>query len=62
VGFVLGTWLIWSDGLKPIHTLAWGDSKVSIYTGLIALVANIVVVLIVNPLSRRPTVTVMSRT
>jgi solute:Na+ symporter, SSS family len=62
VGFVLGTWLIWSDGLKPIHTLAWGDSKVSIYTGLIALVVNIVVVLIVNPLSRRPPVTVMSRT
>src|ERR1700735_588834 len=26
VGFFAGTWLIWSDGLKPIHTITFGDT------------------------------------
>jgi solute:Na+ symporter, SSS family len=47
-GFCAGTWLIWSDGLKPIHAVTMGDTKISIYTGLLALTANIIVAVIVN--------------
>jgi solute:Na+ symporter, SSS family len=47
-GFVAGTWLIWSDGLKPIHAVTMGDTTISIYTGLLALTANIIVAVIVN--------------
>jgi solute:Na+ symporter, SSS family len=48
VGFFGGTVIAWSDGLKPLHTIAFGGTKVVLYVGLIALVANIVVALIVN--------------
>jgi solute:Na+ symporter, SSS family len=48
VGFFGGTVIAWSDGLKPLHTIAFGDTKVVLYVGLIALVANIVTVLVVN--------------
>jgi solute:Na+ symporter, SSS family len=47
-GLASGTWLIWSDGLKPIHHLALGALSVSLYTGLIALVINLVVLGIVQ--------------
>ena len=56
VGFIIGTSLIYADGMKPLHTLALGDSKVTLYTGLIALAVNIVVALVVNvavPVGRR---------
>jgi solute:Na+ symporter, SSS family len=48
VGFFGGTAIAWSDGLKPLHTIAFGDTKVVLYVGLIALAANIVTVLVVN--------------
>jgi SSS family solute:Na+ symporter len=48
VGFLGGTVIAWADGLKPLHTIAFGDTKVVLYVGLIALVANIVTVLVVN--------------
>lgn len=51
-GFALGTWLIWMDGLKPIHTLSMGGMQVSLYTGLIALVANILAAIAVNTVVR----------
>jgi solute:Na+ symporter, SSS family len=47
-GLVSGTWFIWSDGLKPIHHLAIGSFSVSVYTGLLALAINLVVLAIVH--------------
>jgi solute:Na+ symporter, SSS family len=43
-GMASGTWLIWSDGLKPIHHLALGAMSMSLYTGLLALIINLVVI------------------
>ena len=48
VGLLGGTWMSWSDGLKPLHALSLGDSTVTAYVGLIALIANIVVAILVN--------------
>jgi SSS family solute:Na+ symporter len=48
VGLLSGTWFIWSDGLKPIHHLAIGSAGLSLYTGLLALIINLVVVGIVH--------------
>jgi solute:Na+ symporter, SSS family len=47
-GMVSGTWFIWLDGLKPIHHLVIGSMGLSLYTGLLALVINLVVVAIVH--------------
>jgi SSS family solute:Na+ symporter len=52
VGLLSGTWFIWSDGLKPIHHLAIGSAGLSLYTGLLALVINLVVVGIVHVATR----------
>lgn len=51
VGFAGGTWLVWLNGLKPLHTLSLGGTPFTIYTGILALVANIVVVVLVNLLA-----------
>ncbi|MGV2126274.1 monocarboxylate uptake permease MctP [Agrobacterium vitis] len=48
IGFVGGTWLVWLNGLKPLHTLSFGDTQFTVYTGILALVANIVVAVLVN--------------
>ncbi|MGV1827831.1 monocarboxylate uptake permease MctP [Agrobacterium vitis] len=48
VGFVGGTWLVWLNGLKPLHTLSFGDTHFTVYTGILALLANIVVAVVVN--------------
>jgi len=48
VGLLSGTWFIWSDGLKPIHHLTIGSNGLSLYTGLLALIINLVVVGIVH--------------
>jgi SSS family solute:Na+ symporter len=48
VGLLGGTWMSWSDGLKPLHALSLGSSTVTAYVGLIALIANIVVAILVN--------------
>ncbi|GJE51390.1 Monocarboxylate transport permease protein [Methylobacterium tardum] len=48
VGFVAGSAIAWSDGLKPLHTLTLGDAKFTLYTGLLALAVNIVVAVVVN--------------
>ncbi len=50
VGFAGGTWLVWLNGLKPLHTLSLGGAPFTIYTGILALVANIVVAVVVNML------------
>jgi SSS family solute:Na+ symporter len=48
VGFLGGSYLAWTDGLKPLHAITLGGTTQSVYVGLLALVANIVVVLVVN--------------
>ncbi|WP_429932320.1 monocarboxylate uptake permease MctP [Agrobacterium vitis] len=48
VGFVGGTWLVWLNGLKPLHTLTIDGTPFTIYTGILALLANIVVAVVVN--------------
>jgi SSS family solute:Na+ symporter len=48
VGLVGGTIMAYGDGLKPLHALAFGDMKITLYVGVIALVMNIVVAIVVN--------------
>src|SRR6267142_2611502 len=48
VGFAGGTALAWINGLKPLHALALGQSSVTLYIGLLALAANILVAVIAN--------------
>jgi SSS family solute:Na+ symporter len=44
-GTAYGTWTAFADGVKPVHTLVVGGTSYMVYTGLLALLANIVVVL-----------------
>ncbi|WP_034578259.1 monocarboxylate uptake permease MctP [Carnimonas nigrificans] len=48
VGISLGTWLAFSDGIKPVHTLMIGGDAYSMYTGLIALAANILAAVVIQ--------------
>src|SRR3954470_21054059 len=47
-GIVLGTWTAFADGVKPVHTLTLGGDSFTVYTGLLALLANVVVALVVQ--------------
>jgi hypothetical protein len=46
--FVGGSWLAFSDGIKPVHTFVIGGDKYTIYTGLAALAFNIIVAVVVQ--------------
>jgi SSS family solute:Na+ symporter len=48
VGLVGGSWLAFSDGIKPVHTFVIGDGSYTLYTGMTALVLNIVVAVVVQ--------------
>jgi len=48
IGFAAGTMLAWVNGLKPLHALALGHASVTVYIGLLALAANILVAVIAN--------------
>ena len=48
VGFFGGTYLVWDAGWKPLHMVPLGETGFTVYTGLLALLANIVVAVIVN--------------
>jgi SSS family solute:Na+ symporter len=48
VGLFGGTYLAWTDGLKPLHALTFADTTVTAYVGLIALAANVVTAALVN--------------
>ncbi|MBW9064479.1 sodium:solute symporter family monocarboxylate transporter [Rhizobium herbae] len=48
VGFIGGTFLVWDAGWKPLHLISLGGEPFSIYTGLLALAANIAVAVAVN--------------
>lgn len=48
VGFFGGTWLVWLNNFKPLHTLTFGHTKATLYSGLLALAANILVALFIS--------------
>ena len=48
VGFFGGTWLVWDAGWKPLHLISLGGEPFTVYTGLLALAANIAVTVAVN--------------
>ncbi|WP_293778656.1 monocarboxylate uptake permease MctP [uncultured Oxalicibacterium sp.] len=48
VGLTAGTWMVFSDGIKPVHTLMIGDASYTVYTGLLALALNIAVAVVVQ--------------
>jgi SSS family solute:Na+ symporter len=48
VGLFGGTYLAWSDGLKPLHALVFADTTVTVYVGLLALAANVMVAVLVR--------------
>lgn len=47
-GFLGGTWLAWLNGFKPLHALVINGSSVTVYSGLLALAANILMAVIVT--------------
>jgi SSS family solute:Na+ symporter len=51
VGMLGGTYLAWTDGLKPLHALTLGGTTFTVYVGMIALIANIAVAIVVNLLA-----------
>ncbi len=52
-GFSGGTWLAFANGFKPLHTLHFGAASVTLYSGLLALAANILVAILVSAVLRR---------
>lgn len=52
VGFLGGSWLAWINNFKPLHTLHFGDFSITLYSGLIALAANILVAIVVSAFLR----------
>ena len=53
VGFLGGSYLSWTDGLKPLHAISLGGTTYTMYVGLIAVVVNIAVATLVNILLPR---------
>jgi len=52
VGFFGGTYLVWINGWKPMQAIAFGGAPVTIYIGLLALAANIIVASAVNAVTK----------
>ncbi len=56
VGFFGGTFVAWTDGLKPLHTLMIGGASYTLYVGVLALAANLAVATLLSavmPATRR---------
>lgn len=47
-GMVGGSYLAYSDGIKPVHTLLIGGGSYAVYTGLLALALNVAVAVVVQ--------------
>jgi len=47
-GFLCGSWLVWLNNFKPLHTLQSGSASITLYSGLLALAANIAVAILVS--------------
>jgi SSS family solute:Na+ symporter len=43
-----GTALAWLDDFKPLHAFSYDGSKFAVYSGLLALAANILVAVVVT--------------
>jgi SSS family solute:Na+ symporter len=54
VGIAYGTYTAFADGVKPVHSILAGGDKFTVYTGLLALVLNVVVAVVVQALLRSP--------
>ncbi len=54
VGIAFGTWTAYADGIKPVHSLVLGGDKFTVYTGLLALVLNVLVAIVVHAFLRTP--------
>jgi SSS family solute:Na+ symporter len=48
VGLVAGTWIVFADGTKPVHTWALGDAHYAVFTGLVALLLNVLVAVVLQ--------------
>ncbi len=48
VGFFGGSWMVWMNGLKPLQAISLGGAPFTVYIGLLALCANIVVSVVLN--------------
>ncbi|WP_279343673.1 monocarboxylate uptake permease MctP [Variovorax terrae] len=46
MGMLAGTLLAYADGIKPVHTFVLGGHSYALYTGLVALLLNVVVALV----------------
>ncbi|WP_337266212.1 monocarboxylate uptake permease MctP [Oryzifoliimicrobium ureilyticus] len=53
VGFFGGSFLAWLNGTKPLQPIVLGNLSFSVYIGLLALAANILVVLLVSAATSR---------
>jgi len=47
-GFLGGSWLAWLNDFKPLHTLHFGSTSITLYSGLLALAVNIAVAILVS--------------
>jgi solute:Na+ symporter, SSS family len=47
-GIAWGSWTAWSNGLKPLATISFGETSYMFYVGLGALILNIVVAAVVT--------------
>ncbi|MDB5857110.1 MAG: actP [Ramlibacter sp.] len=57
-GIAGGSWLVFADGIKPVHALVLGGTSYTVYTGLLALALNILVAAVITALaSLRPAAT-----
>ncbi|ANN65733.1 sodium:solute symporter [Bordetella bronchialis] len=50
-GLATGTTLAYMDGIKPVHSFVVGGDSYGVYTGLVALVVNIVVAIVAQAVS-----------
>jgi SSS family solute:Na+ symporter len=48
IGIAAGSWLVFSDGIKPVHTVVLGADSYTVYTGLLALALNVLVAVFVQ--------------
>jgi len=48
VGFFGGSTIAYMDGLKPLHTVVVGGASYTVYVGLLAVLANVVVAAVAN--------------
>jgi SSS family solute:Na+ symporter len=48
VGFLGGSYLSWTDGLKPLHGINVGGTTYMVYVGLLAVVLNVAVATVAN--------------